>query len=136
MSLIKWGPFDEIDNVFESFPSLLKQGFDLGVDISEKDDNIIAEMNLPGVDPDKIEISVEDNYLRVSGTREESKEEKRKHYYSKEIRRGSFERTISLPQAVQKDKVVAESKNGTLTITMPRLNPETSEKVKVQVKKQ
>ncbi len=137
MALIIWEPFGDIDRFFEDLPSLAfpKMGWDLAVDVYEKDNNVIAEMNLPGIDPEKIDISVEDNYLRVTGSREESKEEKQKHYYSKEIRRGSFERMVRLPATVQKSKVTAEYKNGGLTITLPKTTETKTGKVKIQVKK-
>jgi len=138
MDLIKWEPFGDMDRFFEDFPSFPKMekfGWDLAVDVYEKDKNIIAEMNLPGVDPDKIDISVEDNHMRVSGSREESKEEKKKQYYSKEIKRGSFERVVRLPSEVQKAKVKAEYEGGKLTITLPKTATSKTGKVKVQVKK-
>ncbi len=135
MALIRWESFGDIDRFFEDFPAFPKQGIDLAVDVYEKNNNVIAEMNLPGIDPDKIEVSVEDNYLRVSGSREESTEEKKKHYYSKEIRRGSFERVVRLPAEVQKDKAVAEYKNGELIITLPKAISIESGKVKVLVKR-
>lgn len=135
MALIKWEPFNEIDRFFENFPPLAKVGWDLAVDVYEKDNTLVAEMNLPGIDPEKISISVEDGYLRVAGSREESKEEKKKHFYSKEIRRGSFERVVRLPSVVQKDKVTAEYKNGALRITLPKAKEIAKEKIKVQIKK-
>ena len=68
--------------------------------------------------------------------KQESKEEKKKHYYSKEIKRGSFERLVRLPDAVQQDKVVAKYKNGTLVVTMPKVAQESAaKKVKVEVEK-
>lgn len=138
MTLIKWEPLSDIDRFFEelpSLPSLTKTGWDLAVDVYEKDNALIAEMNLPGVDPEKIGISVEDGYLRVTGSREESKEEKKKHFYSKEIRRGSFERAVRLPSPVQKDKATAEYKNGELRITLPKMTETKRGTIKVQIKK-
>lgn len=138
MAIIKWEPFGEVSNFFEDFPivSLRDIGTDLAVDVYEEGDNIVAKMNVPGVEPDKIAVSVDDNMLRVSGAHEEEKEKKEKHYYRKEIRKGSFERVVSLPHAVQKDKVSAEYKNGSLKITLPKANSGTSSRtVEVQVKK-
>ncbi len=137
MSLIKWEPFfGDIDRFFEDLPAPAgsKFGWDLAIDVYEKDNKVIAEMNLPGIDPERLNVSVEDNYLRISGSREESKEEKDKHYYSKEIRRGSFERAVRLPSVVEKDKVDAEYANGMLRVTMPKLTKPVSESVKVRVK--
>lgn len=138
MAIIKWEPFGGIDRFFEDFsvPSFKELGTDLAVDVYEEGDNIIAKMNVPGVDPDKINVSVEDNMLRVSGSHEEEKEEKKKHYYHKEIKKGSFERVVSLPQAVQKDKVSAEYEKGVIKVTLPKTNGgESSRKIEVQVKR-
>lgn len=135
MTLIKWEPFSEIDHFFDDLPSLTKVGWDLAVDVYEKDNNLVAEMNLPGIDPEKIDIAIEDGYLRVTGSREESKEEKKKHFYSQEIRRGSFERVVRLPSPVQKEKVTAEFKNGELRITLPKMKEIAKSKVKIQIKK-
>jgi len=138
MSIIKWEPFGEIENVFEDFrfPSISKIGSDLAIDLFEEEGNIVAKMNLPGVNPDKINIEVVDNELRVSGSHEEEKEEKKKHYYHKEIKKGSFERMITLPQPVKKEEVSAEYKNGVLKILLPKTKKEESvHKIKIEVKK-
>lgn len=138
MTIIKWEPFREVDRFFEdiTIPTSLKNlGTDLAVDMYEEGDNVVARMNIPGIDPKKIHVSVEDNTLRVSGAHEEEKEEKKKHYYHKEIKKGSFERIISLPQPVHKDKVVAEYVHGTLTITLPKAHKgESSRKIEVKVR--
>lgn len=139
MPIIKWEPFGVADRFFEDFTiptPFANLGTDLAVDVYEEGDNVIAKMNIPGVDPDKINASVEDNMLRVSGTHEEEKEEKKKHYYRKEIKKGSFERVVSLPQLVQKEKVLAEYKNGTLKITLPKEHKgELAKKIEIKVSK-
>ena len=67
MSIIKWEPFGGIDHFFDELPSLsLKNiGFDLAVDLYEENNEVVAKMNLPGVDPSKIDISVENNSLCI-----------------------------------------------------------------------
>lgn len=135
MALIKWEPFRDIDSFFSEFPKVSSFGWDLAVDVYEKDNNVMATLSLPGMDPEKINLEVENNHLRISGSREEEKEEKNKHYYSKEIRRGSFERLVPLPCPVKKDKVTAEYKNGELKVTMPKMEMDKSGRVKIQVKK-
>jgi HSP20 family protein len=136
MAIIKWEPFGEFDSFFSDVPSwpFPKAGWELAVDVYEKDGDVVAEMNIPGIDPKDIGVSVEDNHLRISGMREEEKEEKKKHYYSKEIRRGSFERVVRLPQPVEKSKVSAEYKKGVLRVTMPKSEGAKADKVKVEVK--
>lgn len=136
MAIIKWQPFDELDRFIDEFPriTLPKMGWDLAVDVYEKNNTIIAQMNLPGIDSKNINVSVEGEYLHISGSREESEEEEKKQYYRKEIRRGSFERTVLLPHAVQKDKVTAEFKNGEITVTLPKIAGEKAGKINVKIK--
>jgi HSP20 family protein len=92
-------------------------------------------MSMPGIDPEKVEVTIEGNYLRVVGRREEEKETKNKQFYSKEIHRGSFERAIRLPAAVNEDAVKAEYKDGVLKVTMPKTEVKKKGRVKVVVKK-
>ena len=107
----------------------------MAVDIFEEKENIIAEMNIPGIDPEKIDVSVENGYLRIRGSREEEKETKEKHYYSREIKHGSFERIVHLPQDVVKEKVAADYKDGVLRVTLPKVAGARAGKVKINVKK-
>lgn len=138
MSLIKWEPFDEFDRFLhdaQTLPALRMQGagFDLAADVYEDGSDIIAEMNLPGLQGEDIEVEVEDNHLRISGKREEVNEKKEKNHYTKEIRRGSFERIIAIPSPVQQGKVTAVYKDGVLKVTMPKRDDVNEHKVKVQV---
>jgi HSP20 family protein len=122
MALIKWEPFKEIDRFFEdrlTFPSLSKLGLDLAMDIYEEKGNVIVKMALPGVKPEEIEASIDKDVLTVFGKREEEEETGEKDYYTKEIRRGSFLRSMSLPNAVDSSKAVAKLEGGILAITMP-----------------
>lgn len=137
MNLVKWEPFKDIERFFteEFYPTLwmAKPGWDLAVDVYEEKGNIVAEMNLPGINPEKLEISVHDEYLKIFGTREEERESKEKSYYSKEIKRGAFERLVKLPTKVKVDKAEAKFKDGTLRIILPKMEDEKTEKIKVQI---
>jgi HSP20 family protein len=137
MAIVKWEPFGEFDRFFDNFhtPAALGGVGDMAVDLYEDGNNIIADMSLPGIDAEKVEVTVEGRYLRVSGSREEEKETKEKQFYSKEIRRGSFERAVHIPEPVNENKVSAEYKDGVLRVTMPKLGNEKKEKVKVTIKK-
>ena len=138
MTLIKWRPFADIDEIFEKdfIPvRWTRIGWDLAADVYEEKGNIVAKLNLPGMDTEKIDISVDGENLRISGSREEEKETKDKNYYSKEIRRGSFERTITLPAPVKAEGVDAEYKDGVLTVTLPKKETEPAKKIKVKAKK-
>lgn len=137
MQIIKWEPFREIDRFFDdrfstSFPKL---GWDLAVDLYEEKGNVIAKMSLPGVKEEELDIEIEEDTLTISGRREEEKETDKKDYYSKEIRRGSFSRSVSLPKLVDVTKSEAEYKKGVLTVRMPAVAGSKSKSVKVEIKK-
>lgn len=88
-------------------------------------------MNTAGIDPDKIEIAVHNNTLRVFGSRDEKEVVEDKHYYKKEIRRGSFERIISLPSPVDQSKATAECKDGVLYIVLPKTKATKQSTIKI-----
>lgn len=138
MSLIKWEPFDDFDRLFRDFgtlPSVKMQNmsFDLAADLYEDGGNLVTEMNLPGLKGDDIDITIEENHLRISGKREEVEEKKEKSHYTKEIRRGTFERVIPLPDPVDETRVEAEYKNGVLKVTMPKRALPEAQKIKIKV---
>ena len=137
MSLIRWEPFGDIERFFDAeWPRLDRRGFglDLAVDVYEDKGKVVAEMQLPGVDPAKLDVSVEGDYLKVAGSREEEKEDKGKNYYSKEIRRGSFERVVRLPKPVVADKAEASYEKGVLKVSMPVKEAGAKGGIKVKVK--
>ena len=139
MSLIKWEPFDEFDRLLRDVHPLMSArntqvGFDMAVDLYDDGNSVVAEMNVPGLKAEDIDVEVEDNYLRISGRREEVQEKKEKNHYAKEIRRGSFERVVQLPDVVEQDKVTAEYKDGVLKVAMPKKEKAPDKKVKVEVK--
>jgi len=138
MSLIKWEPFENFDRLLQDFGGLStnqnsRVGFDLAADVYEDGNNLVAEMNLPGLKGDDIDVEVEDDHLRINGKREEVQEKKEKSHYAKEIRRGSFERIIHLPSTVDRKGVEASYKEGVLKVTMPKKEKTEDSKVKVKV---
>jgi HSP20 family protein len=134
MALIRWKPFSEFDEFFELFHHN-HHGSDLAIDMFENEKTITLKMNLAGIDPDKVEISVEGHHVRIKGNREEEKEIHNTHYYKKEIRRGSFERLIELPCPVLENSARAESANGMLTITFEKPNAKEISGKKINIMK-
>lgn len=136
MALVKWDPFRELGDFFEDRPYISmfpKLGWDLAVDVYEEGKNVIAKMSLPGIKPDEVEISIDKDVLTISGRREEEKETEKKNYYSKEIRRGSFSRSVSLPKIVDADDAKADYSEGVLVVTMPIVKGQEKKPVKVTV---
>jgi HSP20 family protein len=105
------------------------------VDVSETEDEIKVVANVPGIDPDNINIEVGDDYLSLSGTidKEGMDQNDEAMIYRYEREYGEFRREFSLPARVNKDKIVAKAKNGVLSITLPKSEEEKKQKVKVEI---
>lgn len=104
------------------------------VDISETDNSIQVQVDLPGMKPEEVNVEVRNHTLQISGERREEREEKGKTWHRTERRVGSFSRQMSLPCAVDEAKVQAEYSNGVLNITLPKAEKEKSRKITVKGK--
>jgi len=141
--LIRWRPllepFEEMDKMFSDLvPSV--QGLNAGrfmpaIDMYEEGDNIIVETQLAGIDPEKVDVAIENDVLTIRGESEKKSEVEDKNYYRKEIQRGSFYRSIPLPLHVQGDKASALAQGGVLKVSVPKAPEAKAKKVKVDVKK-
>ena len=127
MGLAQWKAFREADHFFDNqfFVPVFKPEDSLAIDVYEQEGDVIVEMDVPGVDLENINITVEDDVLSVSGERLEETETKEKEYYSKEIKRGSFYRLVQLPKEVDAHRAEARCRDGHLVFTAPaRKSPE------------
>jgi HSP20 family protein len=105
------------------------------VDIYENGDSLVLKAELPGMDPDAVEIRVEDNTLYLKGERKFEQEVKEQNYHRVERSYGTFTRSFSLPNSVDADKVVANYKDGVLTLTMPKKEEAKPKTIKINVSK-
>jgi HSP20 family protein len=137
MNLIQWKPLSGLNSFFDGdfMNSVSQLHVDLTVDVYEKKDIVTAEMSLPGMSESEIDVFIEDDFLTISGEREEVHDVNEKQYYSKEIKRGSFSRTVRLPRMVVADKAVAEYTDGVLKVKMPVRQGENEKTVKIKVNK-
>jgi HSP20 family protein len=142
MSLIKWTPFlpefDDMDKMMESMLPAVRGnqfGFTPAVDMYEDKDNIIVETQLGGINPDKVDVSIENNILTIKGESEKKSEVEDKNYYRKEIRSGSFYRQIPLPTKVDGDKASAINEDGIIKISIPKAPEVKPKTIKIQKSK-
>lgn len=133
-----WATLSEMDEEVKIKPKAPlaqqtgKSDWALAADVYGKDKYIVVKINLAGVDPDKIDISVTADSVKVSGVAEEEEVIDGEDYFIKEIRRGSFERVIKLPVRVEMDKADAEYKKGILKITIPKREESMVNRIKVK----
>ncbi len=118
---------EEINRVFGSFfeneTTAATVNWTPAVDIHEFADRFELYVDLPGIDPAKVELTLQNGLLTIAGERTEQISTKRGEEY--QFRRGErgqgrFYRRFVLPDTVDSDKVKASGKNGVLTITIPK----------------
>lgn len=135
MPLIPYRPFWDLNRWFEEewperwFPRIPALRTPK-MDIYETDGNVVAEVELPGVDSKNIEVEVKDNVLKVEAKAEEKKEEKGKGYYRKELSKGYYKRAVPLPVEVVGEKAEASFEGGILKVVIPKVKPKKREKEK------
>ena len=114
--------FEDFFDGFPFFRSLAtrESNWMPAVDVLEKDGNLILRAEVPGISQKDIELKLEGNVLTMKGDRKMSDEENRDNYHRIESYYGSFTRSFTLPETVDRDKIHANYKDGVLTITIPQ----------------
>lgn len=102
------------------------------VDVYQTETDVVVKASMPGMKAEDVDISVTGDVITISGEHKEEKEVKEKDYFRKEMRYGSFTRSLPLPVAVKVDKADAEFKDGVLTVTLPKSEAAKPRSVKVK----
>src|SRR5215467_5992948 len=116
-------PFRELASFFENFAvgsgkdQLAAGSFAPAVDVYEDEHNLVLKLEVPGVNEEDLNVSVENDTLTVSGERKLEKEE---NFHRIERRYGSFTRTFRLPNTVDPEKVEAGYDKGILKVTLAK----------------
>ncbi|OAQ21152.1 Hsp20/alpha crystallin family protein [Thermosulfurimonas dismutans] len=105
------------------------------VDVSETEEAVVVRADVPGLEPEDLEISLSGNFLTIKGEKKQEREEKKENFYRMERLYGSFVRSIELPAEVEADKVEATYKNGVLKIVLPKKAEAKGKTIKVKVEK-
>ncbi len=135
MQLVRFDPFAtmrEFDRLFEGRPA---NRWMPRVDVYDQDNNLMVRTEVPGVDPESIEVTVEAGTLTIKGGRSFENEEVKANYHRKEIFEGSFERTLLLPEGVDPETVTASTKDGILEISIPKRPEILPRKVSVEIQR-
>jgi HSP20 family protein len=102
------------------------------VDVSETEQAVLVNAELPGLGAEDVELHVENNYLVLRGEKKEEREEKKKNAVHRECSYGRFSRSIPLPTEVQSDKVTAKFKNGVLKVTLPKSEKARTRRISIE----
>jgi HSP20 family protein len=145
MSLVRWEPFGAMDEMFNRFPSFFgrwprfvadsesKYDWTPSVDISETGDEYLIRAALPAVKKEDVNVTIDDGMLTLSGERYQKEEEKQEKFHKVETFYGNFSRSFALPDTVDEAAIRAESKDGVLTIHVPKTKVETKRATTIKV---
>ncbi len=131
MRLVRYNPFNELafwGNSFNDFfnDSVLKtknsESWYPAVDILNEKENVVLNIELPGLKKEDISVKIEDRVLTIEGERKIDNEETRENYYMRERTYGSFKRSFNLSDDVLIDDVDASFKDGILKLTLKKDN--------------
>lgn len=148
MSLIRWDPFREMISLREAIDRLFEESFvrprawleaervmSVPLDIYEEGDDLIVKATVPGVRPEDLNVQIQNNILTISGETKEERERKEANYHLREHRYGRFERSVTLPYAVQVDKAEAAFEHGVLRLRLPKAEEVRGRRIEVKVQK-
>jgi len=105
------------------------------VDIKEEADRYVLHADIPGVEPEKIELSMEDGMLTIKGEKKHEVTENREGYKRVERSYGSFYRRFSLPDNTDPELIKASGKDGVLEVIIPKVETKKSRKIEIQPKR-
>ena len=145
MSITRYDPFRDLRSLQEEvnrlFSTNLTRGFgeegigrgawNPSVDIYENKDQIILEAELPGMNRDDFELTVENNVITLRGERNFEKKDDTDNYHRVERSYGSFTRSFTLPQTVSAEGATAEYANGVLRVTLPKREETKARRIEV-----
>jgi HSP20 family protein len=126
MALVYRDPFEELQRELERMSGTAFEpfGYCAGVyppvNVFDHGDTYVVKAELPGIDPERIEISVEDDTLTLRGERAFVEPSKSAAYHRRERGEGKFRRVVRLPGRVAGDETKAQYRNGVLTVTIPK----------------
>lgn len=143
--IVRWDPFANLETIQDELNQLFGRTFgrleplrrgDGGwmpaLDVFETESEIVAKVDLPGIDPKDVEVTVEDGMLTVKGSRASESETEDRGYHRIERRYGSFARSIGLPSSADAGKVDATFDRGVLTIRVAKTPASQARRIEIK----
>lgn len=151
MSIVKWSPLKELEEMRKDMDRLFEEFFspitrrrrswlkpEMGVivpniEMYDRKNEIVVKAELPGVAKENIDLTITKDSLTLKGEAKKEEEIKEEDYYAAEISYGSFARTIALPVEVDSEKAKASFKDGVLEIILPKREEAKPKEIKIEV---
>jgi HSP20 family protein len=136
--IVRWNPMREAVDLFNEFDRMMESpmyrsrwglpmrandvvgSWSLAIDVAEKGDLFTIKASLPGMSPEDLNVTLEDNVLTIQGELREDETIEEETYHIRERRYGSFSRSLRFPVPVNANSIEAAYENGVLTLTVPK----------------
>jgi len=141
MLVDRWFPFFDVGKTLEEMDRMFGQPLGVrsvprgtfpAVNIYEQDDGIVLMAEVPGVKPERLDLTVLGDAVTLKGQRQEEDLPNGDRFYRRERPVGSFARTVTLPEAINPDSVKAEYKNGVLKVHMEKAEQAKAKKITIK----
>jgi HSP20 family protein len=145
-NVTRWDPFNDMLTLREAMSQLFEEsyvspgvsrrgqgGFVPALDLSETADGYLVELVAPGLKPEDLQITLENNVLTIKGELRQETKNKQRNYHRVERRYGGFQRTIALPSTVKSDAIKAELNDGILRLEIPKAEEVKPRRIDVKV---
>jgi HSP20 family protein len=147
MGVMRWDPFRDLLSIQDEMNQVFRRAIGQGgqgesgegralwapaLDISERKDAYLVTVEVPGVRPEDIEVTLEDGVLTVQGQRQFTQESSEQQYHRVERRYGAFRRTVSLPTRTKVDAIEASFDNGVLEVVVPKAEEARPRKIEIR----
>jgi HSP20 family protein len=146
MALIRWQPFQEVETLHRQMDRIFNDLYRVernnqiawqpAIELKNTDETIILKAEIPGVEGKDLDVRVTREAVAISGEHRYEKKVAENDLFRSEFRYGKFQRLISLPSAVQNDRVQADFTNGILTLTLPKVEAANKRAVKINLVEQ
>jgi len=143
-----WDPFSEMENLQKEMSNLfgstlsgaptadmtlLSGQWAPPINVYDSKDNLMVRVDIPGIDKDDVDISIQDNTLTIKGEKKRSSDVKEENCYRSERSLGNFNRVLSLPTEVDTSKANAHFNNGVLELILPKKEEVKPKQIKIDV---
>lgn len=147
MNLVRWDPLYEMDQFFSRplssyvgrWPRLTTEADEAPsawtptLDVSETEGEFLVRADLPAVKKDDVSVTIDNDVLTIAGERKFEKTEQSEKVHRRESLRGTFSRSLSLPDNVNRSDIHAESRDGVLTVHVPKTKSERAKAIEIKV---
>jgi HSP20 family protein len=144
-TLTRWEPWRELPSLRRAFERFFDEPFEtrfpmpwrfdefeLAVDVAEDETAYIVKATMPGVKPEEVEVTLQNNVLTIQGEAKADKEINEERYHLRERRYGSFMRSLRMPANLKAEQIEAKHEDGVLTVRLPKMEEDKPKKIAIK----